>query len=196
MRTASITRNTNETKITLTLNLDGEGGFQGETGVVFLDHMLCLFASHGGFDLAVLCDGDTQVDDHHTVEDLGIVLGRALCGAVGDKAGIRRYGSCLLPMDEALVQVALDLSGRTHLSYCADIPVEKVGSFDVQLVEEFLLGFARAGGLTLHVRRLAGKNGHHIIEAVFKALGRALAGAVEEDPRRAGKVPSTKGVLY
>jgi len=195
MRKAEITRNTTETQITLSLNLDGSGRYQGETGVGFMDHMLCLFAAHGMFDLTVGCTGDIQVDAHHTVEDLGIVLGQALAQAVGDKAGIRRYGSFLLPMDEALALVALDLSGRSHLTLETDIAAAAVGGFDTDLLEEFLLGFARAAGVTLHVRQLAGKNAHHIIEAIFKGLARALCEAVAEDPRRTGQIPSTKGVL-
>ena len=195
MRTAEIARKTAETDISLTLNLDGTGKSSVNTGCGFLDHMLTLFAAHGRFDLTVVCRGDTQVDDHHSVEDIGIVLGQAFAHALGDKRGITRYGSCLLPMDEALVLVALDLSGRSCLGYALEIPTEKVGSFDTQLVEEFLLALTRTGKLTLHVRSLAGVNSHHIIEGCFKGLGRALRQAVAMDPAFAGEVPSTKGVL-
>ena len=194
-RTASIQRKTAETDITLSLNLDGTGKSEIQTGVGFLDHMLTLLAKHGRFDLEVFCHGDTQVDDHHSVEDIGIVLGQAFAHALGDKRGITRYGSCLLPMDEALVLAAVDLSGRDTLRYGLNIPTQKVGTFDTELVEEFFLAFVRNAGVTLHLRQLDGTNSHHIIEAAFKGFGRALAQAVAMDPRSAGEVPSTKGVL-
>ncbi len=194
-RTASVQRKTAETDITLSLNLDGTGKSEIQTGVGFLDHMLTLLAKHGRFDLEVFCHGDTQVDDHHSVEDIGIVLGQAFAHALGDKRGITRYGSCLLPMDEALVLAAVDLSGRDTLRYGLDIPTQKVGTFDTELVEEFFLAFVRNAGVTLHLRQLDGTNSHHIIEAAFKGFGRALAQAVAPDPKSAGEVPSTKGVL-
>ncbi len=194
-RTASVQRKTAETDINLSLNLDGTGKSEIQTGVGFLDHMLTLLAKHGRFDLEVFCHGDTQVDDHHSVEDIGIVLGQAFAHALGDKRGITRYGSCLLPMDEALVLAAVDLSGRDTLRYGLDIPTQKVGTFDTELVEEFFLAFVRNAGVTLHLRQLDGTNSHHIIEAAFKGFGRALAQAVAPDPKSAGEVPSTKGVL-
>lgn len=195
MRESFIQRKTAETDITLRLELDGTGAGTIDTGVGFLDHMLTLFARHGGFDLDVQCDGDTDVDDHHSVEDIGICLGKAFSQALGDKKGITRYGSFLLPMDEALVLVAVDISGRDTLRYGLDIPTQKVGAFDAELVQEFLLAFVRSAGLTLHIRQLDGVNSHHIIEAAFKGLGRALAQAVAMDPKRADQIPSTKGVL-
>ncbi|MBR2908463.1 MAG: imidazoleglycerol-phosphate dehydratase HisB [Clostridia bacterium] len=195
MRTAEIKRTTKETDIRLSLSLDGTGKGEIKTGVGFLDHMLTLFASHGRFDLTVRCNGDTEVDDHHSVEDIAICLGQALREALGDCKGINRYGSMLLPMDEALVRVVIDVSGRPYLAYRMDIPTEKVGSFDTELVEEFLLGFVRSAGITLHVAQLDGSNSHHIIEGLFKALGRALRGAVRLDPDRADEIPSTKGSL-
>ena len=195
MRTSEITRNTAETKITLKLNLDGTGKSQIDTGVGFLDHMLTLFAAHGKFDLTVICNGDTGVDDHHSVEDIGICLGQAFQQALGDKRGITRYGSFLLPMDEALILSAVDISGRSCLCYELEIPTEKIGTFDTELVEEFFLAFVRNAGVTLHLRQLDGTNSHHIIEAAFKGFGRALAQAVAPDPKSAGEVPSTKGVL-
>ena len=194
-RTASVQRKTAETDITLSLNLDGTGKSEIQTGVGFLDHMLTLLAKHGRFDLEVFCHGDTQVDDHHSVEDIGIVLGQAFAHALGDKRGITRYGSCLLPMDEALVLAAVDLSGRDTLRCALNIPTQKVGTFDTKLVEEFFLAFVRNAGVTLHLRQLDGTNSHHIIEAAFKGFGRALAQAVAMDPKSAGEVPSTKGVL-
>lgn len=195
MRRAEIRRKTAETDIYLTLDLDGtaEGGIS--TGVGFLDHMLTLFSRHAGFGLSVRCQGDTWVDGHHTVEDVGLALGEALKSALGDKRGIRRYGDIVLPMDEALVLCAVDLSGRSCLRCALDIPTEKVGTFDTELVEEFLAAFSREAALTLHVRQLDGTNSHHIIEAVFKALARALRTAVEIDPACMDAVPSTKGVL-
>lgn len=195
MRTSTITRKTKETDIALCLNLDGTGKSSLVTGIGFLDHMLTLFASHGCFDLDVTCKGDLVVDGHHTVEDIGICLGNAFREALGDKRGIVRYGSFLLPMDEALVLIALDISGRAHLSYGLSIPAQKVGDFDTELVQEFLLGFCRSMGLTLHVTKLAGTNSHHIIEAAFKGLGRALKQAVAIDSDRADVIPSTKGIL-
>lgn len=195
MRAATVTRDTNETEITLTLWLDGDGRREISTGIGFFDHMLELLAAHGRFDLNLTCKGDTHVDGHHTVEDVGISLGTAFAESLGDKRGITRYGSMLLPMDEALLLVALDISGRACLVLDTDISAPMVGDFDTQLVEEFLLAFSRSLGLTLHVRQLAGKNAHHIIEAIFKGLGRALAQAVALDPRRPGEIPSTKGVL-
>ena len=195
MRTASIARKTAETDIQLTLNLDGTGKSEISSGCGFLDHMLTLFARHGRFDLTLNCKGDTQVDDHHTVEDIGICLGDALAQALGDKRGVTRYGSTILPMDEALILTAVDLSGRGMLCLDLDIPTEKVGTFDTQLVEEFLLALTRRADLTLHVRQLAGKNSHHIIEGAFKSLARSLRDAVAIDPVCAGEIPSTKGVL-
>ena len=195
MRDASITRKTAETDISLALTLEGMGRAEICTGIGFLDHMLTLFARHGRFDLTVTCSGDTWVDDHHSAEDIGITLGTAFAQALGDKRGIRRYGSVLLPMDEALVLTALDTSGRSTLRYGLTIPSQKVGTFDTELVEEFLLAFVRAAGITLHVRQLDGTNSHHIIEAAFKGLGRALREAVSIDPEAAGEIPSTKGVI-
>lgn len=195
MRTAEITRKTKETDIALTLNLDGSGKSEINSGVGFLDHMLTLFAAHGRFDLSVKCVGDTQVDDHHSVEDIGIALGEAFKSALGDKKGITRYGSMLLPMDEALVLAAVDLSGRAHLSYELSGLTEKVGGFDTELAEEFWAAFARSCAATVHIRQLSGKNTHHILEASFKAMGRALRAAVKPDPDAAGEIPSTKGAL-
>ena len=195
MRTASIARKTAETDIRLTLNLDGSGRSEIHSGVGFLDHMLTLFARHGRFDLTVACEGDTWVDDHHSVEDIGICLGEAAAQALGDKRGITRYGSMLLPMDEALILCAIDISGRPMLCTELQIPTEKVGAFDTELVQEFLQAFASRAGLTLHVRQLAGSNSHHIIEGAFKAFGRTMKQAVSIDPSQAGRIPSTKGVL-
>ena len=195
MRNAEIARKTAETDIRLALCLDGTGRADVDTGVGFLDHMLTLFAGHSRFDLVVRCMGDTQVDDHHSTEDIAIALGQAFAQALGEKKGIMRYGSMLLPMDEALVMVAVDLSGRSMLRFHMDLPAQKVGSFDTELVEEFFTAFARAAGLTLHIRQLDGGNTHHIIEAAFKGFGRALKQAVSIDPTLGGAVPSTKGVL-
>ena len=195
MRTADITRKTAETDIRLTLNLDGTGISQISTGCGFLDHMLTLFARHGRFDLTVSCIGDTQVDDHHTVEDIGICLGDAFAKALGDMRGINRYSSTTLPMDEALILTAVDISGRGMLCYGLEIPTEKVGSFDTELVEEFLLAFVRRANVTLHIQQLAGRNSHHIIEGMFKSLARTLRTAVAIDPAFADEIPSTKGVL-
>lgn len=195
MRTAEISRRTAETDIALSLNLDGTGKGEIATGCGFLDHMLTLFARHGRFDLAVSCRGDVYVDDHHTVEDIGICLGDAFARALGDKRGIVRYGSCALPMDEALILTAVDLSGRGMLCYALDIPTEKVGTFDTELTKEFLIALARRADMTLHVRQLAGENSHHIIEGAFKSLARSLRTAVSIDPQFAQEIPSTKGVL-
>jgi len=193
-RTCEIRRKTRETDIRLSLNLDGEGKWELDTGVPFMDHMLSHLAAHSLFDLQIVCRGDTEIDDHHSVEDIGIVLGQALAEAIGDKAGLARYGDQLMPMDEALVLVALDFSGRSLLVYDAPLPAPRVGRFDTELVPEFLRALAQHAGLTLHVELLHGANTHHIIEAIFKGLGRALGEAVARDPRREG-VPSTKGVL-
>lgn len=195
MRTAEIRRQTAETDIVLTLDLDGSGRSEVDTGVGFLDHMLTLFARHGRMDLSVNVRGDNYVDDHHTVEDTGIALGQAFAEALGDKRGIYRYGSCTLPMDEALIMTAVDLSGRAHLSYGLEIPTEKVGSFDTELTEEFWLGFVRNAGATLHIRQLAGTNSHHIIEGAFKSAARSLRQAVAIEKEYADEIPSTKGLL-
>ncbi len=193
MRTEKIIRKTAETEITLELNLDGSGKSSIDTGVGFLDHMLTLFAAHGKFDLNITCIGDTQVDDHHSAEDIGICLGTALCNALGDKRGITRYGSFLLPMDEALILSAVDISGRSCLCYGLEIPTEKIGAFDTELVEEFFLAFTRCCPMSLHLRQLAGKNSHHIVEGAFKSVARALKAAVALDGTK--DIPSTKGVL-
>ena len=195
MRSATIARKTGETDISLTLNLDGKGESSIQTGCGFLDHMLTLFAKHGRFDLSISCKGDTEVDDHHTVEDIGISLGKAFQEALGEKRGIVRYGNMILPMDEALILSAADLSGRGHLSYALDIPTEKVGTFDTELVEEFWLGFVRCAGITLHITKLAGSNSHHIIEGAFKSVARSLRAAVSIDPAFADDIMSTKGIL-
>ena len=195
MRSAEIKRKTAETDISLTLELDGSGKGSIRSGCGFLDHMLTLFAAHGGFDLALSCTGDTYVDYHHTVEDIGIALGKAFCMALGEKRGICRYGSILLPMDEALLLAAVDLSGRDCLGYDLAIPTEKVGDFDTELTREFWLGFVRNAGCSLHLRSLAGDNSHHIIEGAFKAAARAIKAAVRLDPDAADVIPSTKGVL-
>ncbi len=195
MRTATTKRDTAETKIELTLNLDGTGKSDVVSGVGFLDHMRTRFARHARRDLALRCAGDTDVDDHHSVEDIAIALGESLKKALGDKRGIVRYGSELLPMDEALVLCAVDLSGRGTLRYTADIPSQKIGTFDTELVQEFFLALSRTAGLTLHIKQLDGENSHHIVEAMFKALGRALKQAVAIDPAYADEIPSTKGVL-
>ena len=195
MRTAEIARRTAETDIRLSLVLDGTGKGQIETGCGFLDHMLTLFARHGRFDLTVACQGDTWVDDHHTVEDVGICLGDAFAQALGDKRGIVRYGSCTLPMDEALILTAVDISGRGMLCYGLEIPTQKVGTFDTELTKEFLIAFARRADMTVHVRQLAGENSHHIIEGAFKSLARSLRTAVSIDRDFAQEIPSTKGVL-
>lgn len=195
MKTAEINRKTNETDIKLSLNLDGTGKSEINTGCGFLDHMLTLFARHGGFDLTVSCKGDTYVDYHHTVEDIGIALGDAFKSALGDMRGITRYGSFILPMDEALIMTAVDISGRSHLSYDLTIPAQKVGDFDTELTEEFYLGFVRHAAVTLHIKELSGTNSHHIIEGAFKSVARSLAAAVKIDENRKDEIPSTKGVL-
>ena len=195
MRASNKKRTTAETDVTLSLCLDGRGESKIDTGCGFLDHMLTLFAKHGGFDLAVACKGDTQVDYHHTVEDVGIVLGSAFAEALADKKGITRYGSIVLPMDEALIVAAVDLSGRSYLGFALDIPTPRVGDFDTELVEEFWLAFTRKAECTLHLRTLAGANSHHIIEGAFKAAARALRQAVAVDAVHADELPSTKGVL-
>lgn len=193
-RTATITRSTAETDIRLTLNLDGTGNVEVSTGVGFFDHMLTHLAKHGLFDLSVSCKGDLHIDAHHTVEDVGICFGKALLEALGNKAGIRRYGDCTLPMDETLITAAVDLSGRPFLVWRADVPTETLGTFSSQLAEEFWRAVSSVGLLTLHVVLHHGRNTHHIVEAIFKACARALRAAVEPDPRVNG-VPSTKGVL-
>lgn len=195
MRTCEIKRTTAETDIFLSLNLDGTGVSKIDTGCGFLDHMLTLFAKHGRFDLIVTCKGDTYVDDHHTVEDIGIALGTAFTKALGEKRGIVRYGDTTLPMDEALILTAVDLSGRSYLGYSLTIPTQKVGTFDTELVEEFFLGFTRNAQCNLHIRQLAGTNSHHIIEGTFKSVARSLRKAVAIDPEFATEIPSTKGVL-
>ena len=195
MRTAEIKRTTKETDIALTLDLDGTGKSEINSGVGFLDHMLTLFAKHGRFDLTLTCNGDTYVDDHHSVEDIGIALGQAFDMALGDKRGIVRYGSFILPMDETLILSAVDISGRSYLNYDLHIPTEKVGTFDTELTEEFFWGFVRNANLTLHIKQLEGKNSHHIIEGAFKCVARTMKQAVAIDPRFADEIPSTKGVL-
>ena len=195
MRTSEIIRKTAETDITLTLNLDGTGKSNIETGCGFLDHMLTLFAAHGKFDLTVICKGDTHVDDHHTVEDVGIALGQAFFQALGDKRGITRYGNFILPMDEALILSAVDISGRSYLGYQLQIPAYKIGTFDAELVEEFFLGFVRNCPMSLHIRKLAGTNSHHIAEGAFKSVARSIKAAVAIDAAAKDVIPSTKGVL-
>ena len=195
MRNAEIRRDTAETKISISLTLEGTGKSKIDTGVGFMDHMLTLFAKHGRFDLAVKCKGDTYVDDHHSVEDIGISIGQAFSEALGDKKGIRRYADTTLPMDEALILTSVDISGRDLLAYGLDIPTQKVGTFDTELVKEFMLGFVRNSNMTLHIIQLAGENSHHIIEGTFKSLARTLKKAVEIDPDYADEIPSTKGVL-
>ena len=195
MRQADIKRRTSETDITLRLDLDGTGSREIATGVGFFDHMLEQLARHSLIDMTIAARGDLHIDDHHTVEDTGIALGQAMAQALGDKAGIRRYGDCLLAMDDALVQAALDLSGRPYLVWDVAFPTAKIGQFDTELVREFFQALTSHGGITLHVRALAGSNSHHIAEAAFKAVARALRVAVEPDPRQAGAIPSTKGSL-
>ena len=195
MRTAQIERKTAETDISLRLNLDGCGECSVSSGVGFLDHMLTLFARHSGFDLTLSCVGDTEVDDHHSVEDIGICLGRALAEALEEKRGVARYGDITLPMDEALILAAVDLSGRGAFFSELSIPTQKVGSFDTELVEEFFIALCREAGITLHLRQLSGRNSHHIIEGCFKAFARALAKAAAIDGKNLGRVPSTKGML-
>jgi len=195
MRKANITRKTAETNITVDLNLDGTGKFDNQTGVGFFDHMLDQLARHSMIDLKVRAEGDRHIDDHHTLEDVGIALGKALMQAVGDKRGIVRYGSCLLPMDDTLVRAALDLSGRPYLVWKVDFTAPKIGTFDTELVREFFTAFAMNGGITLHVERLDGVNSHHIAEATFKAVARSLRHALESDSRQSSAIPSTKGTL-
>lgn len=194
-RTASIKRDTLETKISIELSLDGTGRYDIATGCGFLDHMLTLFARHGRFDLTVRCVGDLHVDAHHTTEDVGIALGEAFSEALGDKRGITRYADIILPMDEALILAAVDVSGRSHLTYDVALPTERVGDFDTELGREFWLGFVRTADMTLHLRELSGDNSHHILEACFKAVARILSCAVSIDDRFANEIPSTKGVL-
>ena len=195
MRKSQIARKTAETDIVLAINLDGNGNADIDSGCGFLDHMLTLFAKHSGFDLSVKCVGDTKVDYHHTTEDIGIVLGQAFYDALGDKKGIARYGDITLPMDEALIGVALDISGREFCRVDLTFAFEKVGDFDTELCEEFFLAFTRSAKITLHIRQLAGKNAHHIIEGTFKAVARSLAKAVKIDESKKDQIPSTKGVL-
>ena len=195
MRTAEVTRKTAETDISLKLNLDGSGKSNINTGCGFLDHMLVLFASHGRFDLDISCKGDTYVDYHHTVEDIGIALGKAFYDALGEKRGIRRYGYTILPMDEALIMSAVDFSGRSYLGYDLEIPTEKVGDFDTELAREFFLGFIRNAECSLHIKMLSGKNTHHILEGAFKSVARTLRKAVQLDEEFKNEIPSTKGVL-
>ena len=194
-RTASASRKTAETSIELALDLDGTGASDVSTGVGFFDHMLCALSRHSLVDLDLRVEGDTWVDDHHTVEDTGIVLGQALREALGDKRGIRRFGSCMVPLDEALVMAAVDISGRGELFWDVPISAQKVGTFDTELGHEFFAGLARDAGITLHLRLVCGENAHHILEATFKAAARALREAVEPDPRMADSIPSTKGSL-
>ncbi len=195
MRTSQINRKTSETEIELSLNLDGSGTSNIDTGIGFLDHMFTLFARHGRFDLDIKCKGDIQVDDHHSTEDIGICLGLAFEEALGDMGGINRYANIILPMDESLILCAADISGRSYLGYDLSLPTEKVGSFDTELIEEFFLAFIRKSGITLHIKQLAGSNSHHIIEGTFKAFGRVMKTAVSIDPVLNGEIPSTKGVL-
>ena len=195
MRKAEIRRETAETKITLTLELDGSGKTDIDTGVGFLDHMLTLFARHGRFDLSVHCQGDTYVDDHHSTEDIAIALGSAFRKALGDKRGIKRYGDIILPMDEALILASVDISGRSYLRFTSDFQTEKIGTFDVELLEDFFTSFSENAGITLHIRQLDGRNSHHIAEAMFKAVARAMRKAVEIDEKAKDEIPSTKGVL-
>ena len=195
MRSAEISRKTAETDIRVEINLDGTGVYDNQTGVGFFDHMLDQLARHSLIDMKIRCAGDLHIDDHHSVEDVGIALGQALTAALGDKRGIRRYGACLLPMDDALVRAALDLSGRPYLVWHVEMPTAKIGAFDTELVREFFQAFSTHGGITLHVDQIHGINSHHIAEAAFKAVARALREASETDPRKADAVPSTKGSL-
>ena len=195
MRKSTIIRRTAETDIRLELNLDGSGNGDIDTGCGFLNHMLTLFARHGRFDLTVKCVGDIDVDDHHTVEDIGICLGMAFAEALGDMGGIVRYGHTILPMDEALILTAVDISGRCHLGYDMDIPTQKIGAFDTELVQEFWLSFVRKANVTLHFKQLSGVNSHHIVEGAFKSAARSLLTAVAIDPGLNGEIPSTKGIL-
>lgn len=195
MRKSEIKRTTNETDISVKLFIDGSGQGKADSSIGFFDHMISLFTSHGKFDLYLLCKGDTWVDYHHSCEDIGIALGEAFADALGEKRGIKRYADIILPMDEALIMCAVDISGRAHLSYDVETPSEKIGSFDCELVREFFEGFVRASGITLHIKKLAGINSHHIVEGVFKAFARVMRAACEIDERANGEIPSTKGVL-
>jgi len=194
-RTATIHRKTKETEVEVTISIDGTGKCDSDTGIPFLDHMMDQLASHGLFDVKVHAKGDYEIDDHHTNEDIGLALGQALAQALGNRTGIHRFGDFAAPLDEALIHVVLDLSGRPHLSCGLDIPTERVGTYDTQLVEHFFQSLVNTSGMTLHIRQLEGENSHHIIEATFKAFARALRRATEADPRRSGQVPSSKGVL-
>ena len=195
MRKAETVRKTGETDITLSLDIDGKGKSEISSGVGFLDHMLTLFSRHGRFDLCLKCIGDTYVDDHHSTEDIAIALGSAFRKALGDKRGIKRYGDVILPMDEALVLASVDISGRSYIRFTSNFQTEKIGTFDVELLEDFFTSFAENAGITLHIRQLDGRNSHHIAEAMFKAVARALRKAVEIDERAKDEIPSTKGVL-
>ncbi len=195
MRTAKVTRKTAETEISVEINLDGTGAYDNQTGVGFFDHMLDQLSRHSLIDFTIRAKGDYHIDDHHTVEDTGIALGQALVEALGDKKGINRYGECHLPMDDAQVRAALDLAARPFLVWNVDLPTQKIGTFDTELVREFFQGFSTHGGITLHVDQIHGVNSHHIAEAAFKAVARALRTAVETDPRKADAIPSTKGAL-
>ena len=195
MRKAETVRKTGETDITLSLDIDGKGKSEISSGVGFLDHMLTLFSRHGRFDLKLKCIGDTYVDDHHSTEDIAIAFGSAFRKALGDKRGIKRYGDVILPMDEALVLASVDISGRSYIRFTSNFQTEKIGTFDVELLEDFFTSFAENAGITLHIRQLDGRNSHHIAEAMFKAVARALRKAVEIDERAKDEIPSTKGVL-
>ena len=195
MRKAEIVRKTGETDITLSLDIDGKGESEISSGVGFLDHMLTLFSRHGRFDLTLKCIGDTYVDDHHSTEDIAIALGSAFRKALGDKRGIKRYGDIILPMDEALILASVDISGRSYLRFTSDFQTEKIGTFDVELVEDFFISFAQNAGITLHIKQLDGRNSHHIAEGMFKAVARAMRKAVEIDEASKDEIPSTKGVL-
>lgn len=195
MRKAEIVRKTGETDITLSLDIDGKGESEISSGVGFLDHMLTLFSRHGRFDLTLKCIGDTYVDDHHSTEDIAIALGSAFRKALGDKRGIKRYGDIILPMDEALILASVDISGRSYLRFTSDFQTEKIGTFDVELLEDFFTSFSENAGITLHIRQLDGRNSHHIAEAMFKAVARAMRNAVEIDEKAKDEIPSTKGVL-
>ena len=195
MRSATLTRKTAETEISVEINLDGSGSYDNQTGVGFFDHMLDQLARHALIDMKIRCKGDLHIDDHHSVEDVGIALGQALTQALGEKRGIKRYGECHLPMDDALVRCALDLSGRPYLICNLDLPTPKIGTFDTELVREFFQALSTHGGITLHIDKLHGFNAHHIAEAAFKSVARALREAVETDPRKADAIPSTKGSL-
>ena len=195
MRKAEIVRKTGETDITLSLDIDGKGESEISSGVGFLDHMRTLFSRHGRFDLTLKCIGDTYVDDHHSTEDIAIALGSAFRKALGDKRGIKRYGDIILPMDEALILASVDISGRSYLRFTSDFQTEKIGTFDVELLEDFFTSFSENAGITLHIRQLDGRNSHHIAEAMFKAVARAMRKAVEIDEKAKDEIPSTKGVL-